>query len=127
MLTYDSGLSHQLAHQTDETGLSLLSLAALGGEGVVCVRSVLLVTLYPHPGNKDMAEWLLEGYPDLANVANSNGNLPVHFAAAQGMSLWRSIMKCVVSAVLNCTPCTMTCVLSVHLNCTMTFVQGNYR
>ncbi|XP_064397697.1 uncharacterized protein LOC135344431 isoform X2 [Halichondria panicea] len=75
VLTYDSGLSHQLAHQTDETGLSLLSLAALGG-------------------NKDMAEWLLEGYPDLANVANSNGNLPVHFAAAQGQL---SIVKLLVT------------------------------
>lgn len=40
VLTYDHGLSEQLAHQTDETGLSLLSLAALGGEGacVLCVQ-----------------------------------------------------------------------------------------
>lgn len=31
-----------------------------------------------------MAEWLTESYPDLANVANTNGNLAIHFAAAQG-------------------------------------------
>ncbi len=75
-------------------------------------------------GNKDMADWLVEGYPDLANVANSNGNLPIHFAAAQGMSPWR---QCVVSTDVKCTPCTLTCVLSVHRNCTMNSVQGNYR
>lgn len=36
-----------------------------------------------------MAEWLVDGYPDLANVANSNGNLAIHFAAAQGIHNYR--------------------------------------
>ena len=37
--------------------------------------------------NEEMAAWLLDDYPDLARIANKNGNLAVHFAAAQGKQL----------------------------------------
>lgn len=31
-----------------------------------------------------MTKWLVDNYPQVADIPNANGDLPVHFAAAQG-------------------------------------------
>lgn len=50
-----------------------------------CDSDVVIVTFTVSlTGHKEMVAWLLDSYPDLANIANKNGNLAVHFAAAQG-------------------------------------------
>ena len=35
-------------------------------------------------GDKEMTEWLVENYPEITDIPNANGDLAVHFAAAQG-------------------------------------------
>ena len=35
-------------------------------------------------GDKEMAKWLVDNYPEVGDIPNVNGDLPVHFAAAQG-------------------------------------------
>ena len=35
-------------------------------------------------GDKEMTAWLLENYPEVGDTPNTNGDLAVHFAAAQG-------------------------------------------
>lgn len=32
-----------------------------------------------------MTRWLVDNFPQVADIPNANGDLPVHFAAAQGM------------------------------------------
>lgn len=31
-----------------------------------------------------MTKWLVDNFPQVADIPNANGDLPVHFAAAQG-------------------------------------------
>ena len=35
-------------------------------------------------GDEDMTRWLIDNYPKIGDIANANGDLAVHFAAAQG-------------------------------------------
>lgn len=44
-----------------------------------------------------MVAWLLDNFPDLVNIPNKNGNLAVHFAAAQGM---KSSHICIIYYVI---------------------------
>ena len=42
-----------------------------------------------------MAGWLIDNYPEIADIPNANGDLAVHFAAAQGKT--DQLLKCTCS------------------------------
>lgn len=62
----------------------------------VRIEIIIVMLIFYLSDNKEMVAWLLDNYPDLANIANKNGNHAVHFAAAQGKTLCLSIaiFKC---------------------------------
>ena len=75
-----------MSTETDENGLSILSLATL--QGISAQDNILLDCFIQNPvcysGDEEMVMWILENFPRVAEVPNASGNLAVHFAAAQG-------------------------------------------
>ncbi|CAI8009295.1 Espin [Geodia barretti] len=65
LIEHDPELSTQVVSQVDESGLSLISLATLQGD-------------------EEMTGWLVDNFPEVGDIPNLNGDLAVHFAAAQG-------------------------------------------
>eukprot|EP00731_Ephydatia_muelleri_P013653 Em0007g963a len=65
LLTHNPSIGNQLAEQTDESGLTIASLAAVQGD-------------------EEMLQWIIEHFPKVASIPNTQGNLPIHFAAASG-------------------------------------------
>lgn len=65
ILEYNKKQGGLIAADQDRNGLTILHLAVLQGDD-------------------DMLRYILNNYPHLAFCSNENGDLPVHFAAAQG-------------------------------------------
>ena len=78
-----------MSTETDENGLSILSLATLQGISAQDNTDIILVDCFIpntvcYSGDEEMVLWILENFPRVAEVPNASGNLAVHFAAAQG-------------------------------------------
>lgn len=77
-----------MSTETDENGLSILSLATLQGICMNNTNTIMVDCLLHNPacylGDEEMVLWILENFPRVAEVPNASGNLAVHFAAAQG-------------------------------------------
>lgn len=72
--------------QTDESGLTLLSVATLQGQTEqlkILIPSARFFILL-HTGDLEIVQWLIESYPQVGEIPNANGDLAVHFAAAEG-------------------------------------------
>ena len=80
--------------QTDENGLSVLSLATLQGVSFVeALHSLLVQFLFFawcklianfNKGNMKMVQWIVENFASVGLIPDSKGNYPIHFAAAAG-------------------------------------------
>lgn len=100
LLMHNNQNSEQIAEQTDENKLSILSLATLQGEHAVHQKRVQLVNsrracthaiptpacipLIP-PGDIRMVKWITSTFTQLGHISDKKGNLPIHFAAAAGL------------------------------------------
>ena len=92
LVTYDEHISQEIAEQTDDNGLSILSLATLQGLhpcAVVCLTAACIYNCFDglyslYIGDLKMVKWIVDNFANIGHISDSKGNLPIHFAAASG-------------------------------------------